>query len=76
MAQSLLIVNTGHGKGKTTAALGQVFRALGHGFNVCVLQFLKGSLGNMVNLKPLNVYSRTLWKYTLLAKDLHGSQKI
>ena len=43
MAQSLLIVNTGHGKGKTTAALGQVFRALGHGFNVCVLQFLKGS---------------------------------
>lgn len=43
MPQSLLIVNTGHGKGKTTAALGQVFRALGHGFNVCVLQFLKGS---------------------------------
>jgi cob(I)alamin adenosyltransferase len=43
MVQSLLIVNTGHGKGKTTAALGQVFRALGHGFNVCVLQFLKGS---------------------------------
>jgi len=43
MVQSLLIVNTGHGKGKTTAALGQVFRALGHGFKVCVLQFLKGS---------------------------------
>ena len=43
MVQSLLIVNTGHGKGKTTAALGQVFRALGHGFNICVLQFLKGS---------------------------------
>jgi cob(I)alamin adenosyltransferase len=43
MVQSLLILNTGHGKGKTTAALGQVFRALGHGFHVCVLQFLKGS---------------------------------
>ena len=34
MDQSLLIVNTGHGKGKTTAALGQVFRALGHGLDV------------------------------------------
>lgn len=43
MAHGLLIVNTGHGKGKTTAALGQVFRALGHGFKVCVIQFLKGS---------------------------------
>jgi len=43
MVKSLLIVNTGHGKGKTTAALGQVFRALGHGFKVCVLQFLKGT---------------------------------
>lgn len=43
MVHGLLIVNTGHGKGKTTAALGQVFRALGHGFKVCVIQFLKGS---------------------------------
>ncbi len=43
MTQSLLIVNTGNGKGKTTAALGQAFRAVGHGFRVCFLQFLKGS---------------------------------
>ena len=43
MSQSLIIVNTGHGKGKTTAALGQAFRAIGQGFNVCFLQFLKGS---------------------------------
>jgi cob(I)alamin adenosyltransferase len=43
MTQSLLIVNTGNGKGKTTAALGQAFRAVGHGFKVCFLQFLKGS---------------------------------
>ncbi len=43
MTQGLLIVNTGEGKGKTTAALGQVFRALGHGFRICVIQFLKGS---------------------------------
>ncbi|MGD9818125.1 MAG: cob(I)yrinic acid a,c-diamide adenosyltransferase [Desulfomonilaceae bacterium] len=43
MTEGLLIVNTGDGKGKTTAALGQVFRALGHGFKICVIQFIKGS---------------------------------
>ena len=38
----LLIVYTGNGKGKTTAALGAVFRALGHGWKVAVIQFVKG----------------------------------
>jgi cob(I)alamin adenosyltransferase len=38
----LLIVYTGHGKGKTTAALGLVFRALGRGLPVAVVQFIKG----------------------------------
>jgi cob(I)alamin adenosyltransferase len=37
-----VIVYTGNGKGKTSAALGTVFRALGHGQRVCMLQFLKG----------------------------------
>lgn len=37
-----IIVITGNGKGKTTAALGVAFRALGHGQKVCVIQFLKG----------------------------------
>ncbi len=37
-----VILNTGDGKGKTTAALGMVFRALGHDHRVCVIQFLKG----------------------------------
>lgn len=41
--QALLIVNTGEGKGKTTAALGMALRAAGHGMKACVIQFIKGS---------------------------------
>ena len=40
--RGLLVVYTGHGKGKTTAALGMVFRALGRGLRVTVVQFIKG----------------------------------
>ena len=38
----MILVYTGSGKGKTSAALGNVFRALGHGWRVLVLQFMKG----------------------------------
>jgi cob(I)alamin adenosyltransferase len=38
----LVQVYTGNSKGKTTAALGQCLRAVGHGFYVCFIQFLKG----------------------------------
>lgn len=40
--KGLIIVNTGNGKGKTTAALGVVLRSLGHGFKVAIVQFIKG----------------------------------
>ncbi|MGE4431048.1 MAG: cob(I)yrinic acid a,c-diamide adenosyltransferase [Sphingobium sp.] len=42
--KGLLIVHTGKGKGKTTAALGMVVRAIGHGRKVGVIQFVKGAM--------------------------------
>ena len=41
--KGLIIVNTGNGKGKTTAALGMVMRSLGHGYQVAIIQFIKGA---------------------------------
>ena len=41
--KGLLIVHTGKGKGKSTAAFGMVFRAIGHGFRVGIVQFVKGA---------------------------------
>ena len=43
--KGLLIVHTGKGKGKSTAAFGMVFRALGHGLPVAIVQFVKGKWG-------------------------------
>ncbi|MEO5586334.1 MAG: cob(I)yrinic acid a,c-diamide adenosyltransferase [Novosphingobium sp.] len=42
--KGLLIVHTGNGKGKTSAALGMVVRAIGHGMKVGVIQFVKGAM--------------------------------
>jgi cob(I)alamin adenosyltransferase len=42
--KGLLIVHTGKGKGKTSAALGMVVRAIGHGMKVGVVQFVKGAM--------------------------------
>ena len=51
----LVIVYTGNGKGKTTAALGMALRAAGYHHKVCLIQFIKGSwpYGEMESLKRL-----------------------
>ena len=41
--KGLIIINTGTGKGKTTAALGMVLRSIGHGYRVAIIQFIKGA---------------------------------
>lgn len=43
--KGLVMVHTGKGKGKSTAAFGMVFRALGHGFKLGIVQFVKGKWG-------------------------------
>ncbi len=75
--KGLLIVFTGNGKGKTTAALGMALRAAGHGMRVLILQFIKGSwrYGELDALKRLpEVEIRTLgtgftWKKENLDED-------
>ena len=66
----LIIVNTGPGKGKTTAAMGTALRAVGQGMRVLMLQFLKGSwhYGELDAVKAL----LTLQPKLIDAKGPHG----
>ena len=55
--KGLVIVNTGDGKGKTTAALGIAVRAWGDGMRVLILQFIKGGwkYGELNAIKALGI---------------------
>ncbi|EMG19516.1 corrinoid adenosyltransferase domain protein [Leptospira interrogans serovar Copenhageni str. LT2050] len=71
-SKGLVIVYTGNGKGKTTAALGIVFRALGRGLKCGVVQFLK------VNGKPeKKCFQKKYQNSTFMSWDwvLHGTAK-
>ncbi|WP_366921695.1 cob(I)yrinic acid a,c-diamide adenosyltransferase [Metallumcola ferriviriculae] len=63
MQKGLLMVYTGNGKGKTTAALGQAIRSLGHGKRVFMLQFMKGSpnYGEVIMSKKLTGFTMEQW---------------
>ena len=51
----LIVVLTGHGKGKTTSALGMALRAAGHDMKVCIIYFMKGDMyaGEIDGIKKL-----------------------
>ena len=53
--KGLVVVYTGNGKGKTTAALGMCVRAVGYNWQVCIVQFVKGSwkYGELKGIKRL-----------------------
>ena len=55
LSQGLVQIYTGNGKGKTTAAFGLAIRAVGHGFRVYIIQFMKGKddHGELEGLKRL-----------------------
>ncbi len=81
--KGLLIVHTGAGKGKTTAALGLAFRALGHGMRVGIVQFIKGAIatGEAALVKTLNlpIEMHTLgegftWKTQDRERDIAAAQ--
>ena len=59
--KGLLIVFTGNGKGKTTAALGMALRTLGHGYKVAIIQFIKGGWTTGEEKALKNLSSKISW---------------
>lgn len=79
-----MLVFTGNGKGKTTAALGLAFRAIGHDFPVCMIQFIKGSwkygeletAKHFDSLMELHVMGKGFtWKSDDLNKDIRAARE-
>ena len=72
--QGLVVVNTGHGKGKTTAALGVVLRAWGRGMRVVIIQFVKtrtSNYGENRAAKKLGIEMIPMGEgFTWLSKDI------
>ena len=80
--KGLLMVNTGDGKGKTTAALGVLIRAAGRGMNCCLIQFMKSKTdryGEHESLETLGVEVHTMgdgftWDTKDTAQDIKTSE--
>lgn len=81
--KGLLIVNTGDGKGKTTAALGVLIRAAGRGLKCCLIQFMKSKsdrYGEHESLEKLGVEIHTMgdgftWDTKDPAQDIKTSEE-
>jgi len=81
--KGLLMVNTGDGKGKTTAALGVLIRAAGRGMNCCLIQFMKSKndrYGEHDALDTLGVEIHTMgdgftWDTNDPAQDIKTSEE-
>jgi cob(I)alamin adenosyltransferase len=75
--RGLVLVNTGEGKGKTTAALGVMLRAWGRGMRVCVVQFLKhesGQWGEVRAAQKLGIdWVKTGDGFTWTSKDMDAT---
>ena len=78
--QGLVIVNTGEGKGKTTAALGVIFRARGRDFRIRMFQFIKHTaarFGEQRAAQKLNIPMEALGDgFTWLSKDLERTEAL
>ena len=77
MRRGLIIVNTGNGKGKTTAALGLAMRAWGRDFRICVIQFIKAGTGSWGEVRAAERMGIEWHKmgdgFTWLSKDIDGT---
>ena len=77
---SLVLVNTGDGKGKTTAALGTLLRARARGWNVCVVQFMKSGdwkVGEEQSARELGIDWWTIGDgFTWESEDLDESKAV
>jgi cob(I)alamin adenosyltransferase len=81
--RGLVIVHTGKGKGKTTAAMGMALRCVGHGFKVGIVQFVKGawntgerraleSFGDLVTFKAMG--EGFTWETQDRARDVAAAE--
>lgn len=81
--KGLLMVNTGDGKGKTTAAIGVLVRAAGRGMNCCMIQFMKSKndrYGEHDSLEKLGVEIHTMgdgftWDTNDRTQDIKTSEE-
>lgn len=63
--RGLVMVITGNGKGKTTSAFGQALRAIGQGYRVCMIQFMKGRKYGEVLAAEKYLPTLTLYQFGL-----------